>query len=67
MSLLATITLTLPYFIVMAGILLAAGVLLTIVTVKPSRQCPLCENRITLDRRRCKHCGYDTVSIRGVN
>ena len=63
---LVALTLSLPYFGVMAGILLFAGVLLAVVTAKPTRDCPACERAMTLDRRRCKYCGHDLTSYYGV-
>ena len=60
------VLLNLSYFAVMAGVLLLAGVLLAVVTVKPSRSCPACDRTMTLDRRRCKYCGHDLTSYYGV-
>jgi predicted amidophosphoribosyltransferase len=64
---LVALTLSLPYFAVMAVILLLAGIALALVTAKPTRSCPLCERPMTLDRRRCKYCGHDLTSFYGVH
>ena len=63
----AAILLNLPTFAAVIGVLTLLLIGAALLRIKPTRKCHLCGSRVLAEARRCKQCGYEFSSIRGVS
>jgi rRNA maturation endonuclease Nob1 len=60
----AAVILNLTSFGLAVLALLALLIGVTLLHRKPTRRCHRCGRRVALDRRTCRHCGYDFEPVR---